>query len=83
MIPQKIPVRGSGHDHGPNRASLVTQAVKNLPAMQEMQVTPLGQEEPWRKKWQPISIFWPGKSPEQKSLAGYHPQSCKESDMTE
>ena len=27
--------------------------VKNPPAMQEMQVQPLGWESPWRRKWQP------------------------------
>ena len=31
------------------RASLVAQTVKNLPAMQETQVQPLGQEDPLKK----------------------------------
>ena len=38
---------------------------------------------PWRRKWQPTPIFLPGKSPEQRSLVGYSPWSCKESDRTE
>ena len=38
---------------------------------------------PWRKKWQPASVFLPGKSHGQKSLAGYSPKGCKESDTTE
>ena len=37
---------------------------------------------PWRKKWQPTPVFLPGKSHGQRSLAGYSPWGCKESDMT-
>ena len=57
-------------------------AVKNLPAMQEIQVQPLSQEVSWRRKWQSIPVFLPGKSSGQRSLAGYCPWSHKESDMT-
>ena len=32
---------------------------------------------PWRKKWQPTPVFLPGKSHEQRSLAGYSPWSHK------
>ena len=35
-------------------ASLVAQTVKNLPAMQEIQVQPVGQEDPLEKK---MAIF--------------------------
>ena len=38
---------------------------------------------PWRRKWQPTPIFLPGKSHGQRSLAGYSPWDCKESDMIE
>ena len=38
---------------------------------------------PWRWKWQPTSVFLPGESPEQRSLAGYSPWGCKELDVTE
>ena len=31
-------------------ASLVAQMVKNLPAMQETWIQPLGQEDPWEKE---------------------------------
>ena len=31
----------------------------------------------WRRKWHPIPVFLPGKSHEQRSLAGYSPQGCK------
>ena len=38
---------------------------------------------PWRRKWQLTPVFLPGKSQGQRSLAGYSPWGCKESDMTE
>ena len=38
---------------------------------------------PWRRAWQPIPVFLPGKSHGQSSLVGYGPRSRKESDMTE
>ena len=50
--------------------SLVAQAVKNLPAMQETRVQSLGQEESWRREWQPTQVFLPGKSHGQRSLQG-------------
>ena len=33
---------------------------------------------PWRRKWQPIPIFLPGKSHECRSLVGCSPQSHRE-----
>ena len=38
---------------------------------------------PWRRKWQPTPVFLPGKSHGQRSLVGYSPWGCKESEMTE
>ena len=38
---------------------------------------------PWRRKWQPTLILLPGESHGQRSLAGYSPQGCKDSDTTE
>ena len=38
---------------------------------------------PWRKKWQPTLVFFPGKFHRQRSLMGYSPWGLKESDMTE
>ena len=38
---------------------------------------------PWRKKRRPTLEFLPGKSHGQRSLVGYSPWGCKESDMTE
>ena len=37
----------------------------------------------WRKKWKPTPVFLPGEYHGQRSLVGYGPWSCKESDMTE
>ena len=39
------------------RASLITQLVKNPPAMQETPVQFLGQEDPWRRYRLPIPVF--------------------------
>ena len=38
---------------------------------------------PWNRKWQPAPVFLPGKFHGRRSLAGYSPRGCKESDMTE
>ena len=51
--------------------------------MQEMQVQSLGQEDPWRQKWQPAPVFLPGKFRGQRSLVGYCPWDRKELNMTE
>ena len=48
-----------------------------------MQFQSLGREDHWRRKWQPTPVFLPGKSHGRKSLIGYSPWGCKESDMTE
>ena len=38
---------------------------------------------PWRTEWLPTAVFWPGEFHGQRSLAGYSPWGCKESDTTE
>ena len=38
---------------------------------------------PWRRKWQSTPAFMPGKFHGQRSLVGYGPWGCKESDTTE
>ena len=66
------------------RVSLVAQMVKNLPAMQEMHVWSLGWENPLEKGMATHSNNPSLENPHgQRSLAGYSPQSCKESDTTE
>ena len=63
--------------------SLMAQRVKRLPAMWETRVRSLGGKIPWRRKWQPTPVFLPGESHGQRSLAGYSPRGCKESNTTE
>ena len=41
----------------------MVQMVKHLPTMWETWVQPLGQEDLWRRKWQPTPVFLPGESP--------------------
>ena len=72
LIPSLYPLQYSW-------ASLVSQTVKKPPAMQETWVGKI----PWRRKWQPNSVFLPGEFHGQRSLVGYSPWGCKESDMTE
>ena len=54
-----------------NWASLTAHLVKNLPAMQETRVQLLGRENPWRRKWQPPSVFLPGESHGQRNMVDY------------
>ena len=37
----------------------------------------------WRREWQPTPVFLPGEFLRQRSLIGYSPWDCKESDTTE
>ena len=57
--------------------------VNNLPAVQETRVRSLGREDPWRREWLLTPVFLPGEFHGQRSLAGYRPWGCKESDTTE
>ena len=56
--------------------------VQNLPAMQETQVSSLGQEDLLEKEWLPTPVFLPGEFHGQRSLVGYSPWGCKELDTT-
>ena len=38
---------------------------------------------PWRRKWQPTSVFLPREFHGQRCLVGYSPWGCKDSDITE
>jgi len=37
----------------------------------------------WRRKWHPTPVFLSGEFHGQRSLAGYNPWGCKESNTTE
>ena len=60
----------------------MAQTVKNLPAVWETRVESLGQEDALEREWQLTPVFLPGEFHEQRSLAGYSPWDCKESDPT-
>ena len=45
--------------------------------MQETWIQSLGQEDPWRRKRQPIPVFLPGGFRGQRSLADYSPWGHK------
>ena len=62
---------------------MVAQMVKSPPAMQETWVQSLGREDPLEKGMAVTPVFLSGKSHGQRSLAGYSPWGCTESDMTE
>ena len=70
------------NDHPVEGVSLVTQIVKNLPALQEIQVQSLGQEDPLKKGKATHSSILAWRIP-QRSLAGYNPWGLKELDTTE
>ena len=57
--------------------------VKNLPAIWETGFDPWVRKIPWRREWQPTSVFLPGKSHGQRSLVGYSPLGHKELDTTQ
>ena len=67
-----------------DRASLVAQTVKNLPAMQETWVHSLGWEDPLEEGMSTQLQYSCLENPhEQRSLSGYSPWDHKELDMTE
>ena len=62
-------------------------AVKNLPAnagdIRDTGLIPESGRSPGGGAWQLTPVFLPGQSHGQRSLVGYGPRGCKESDMTE
>ena len=65
-----------------NYMHLMTQMVKNLPAVQETWVWSLDEKISWRREWPPTPVFLPGKSHGQRSLVGCSPYGHKELDTT-
>ena len=55
----------------------MAQRLKHLPAMQETWVQPLVGKIPWRRNWQPTTVFLPGKSHGWRSLVAYGPWVTK------
>ena len=66
-----------------NLSSLVAQMVKHLPTMRETRVQSLGREDLLEKEMATHSSILRGKSQGRRSLVGYSPWGCKESDTTE
>ena len=64
-------------------ASLVAQRLNCLPAMKESWVRSLGREDPLEQEMATTAVFLPGESHGGRSLVGYSPPGCKESDTTE
>ena len=65
-------------------ASQVALVIENLVANAgDMGSIPGSRRFPWRRTWHPTPVFLPGESHGQRSLAGYGPKGCKESDKTE
>ena len=62
---------------------LAAQLVRTLPAAQETWVPSLDQEDPLEKGMANTPVFLPGESHGQRSLAGYSPWGCRESDTAE
>ena len=73
----RSPVEGIGYPLQYSWASLVSQLIKNPPAMHEIWVQSLGWEDPLEKRKATHSVFWPG---EFHTL--YSPWGHKELDMT-
>ena len=48
-----------------------------------LRLDPRVRKIPWRRAWQPIPVLSPGESNGPRSMAGYSPWGCKESDRTE
>ena len=65
-----------------NETFLVAQ-IRNLSAMQRLRFGSWVRRIPQRRKWLHTSVFLPGEFHGQRSLAGYSPWGCKESDVTE
>ena len=63
----------------------MAQMVKNPSTMQDTWVRSLGWEDPLEKGMvtEYTSVFLPGEFQGQRSLVGYSPWGCKESDTTE
>ena len=72
----------TGEVGGNEMSSMVVQMVKSLPAMQETRVSYLGQEDPLKKEIATHSSVLAWRRSWQRSLAGYSPWGCKESDTT-
>ena len=70
FLPSDVPGGSDGKDSACNAVNLDL-------------IPSLGTWVLWRREWQPTLLFLPREFHEQRSLVGYGPWSCKESDKTE
>ena len=82
-IPNWLVQRGLSSNLMFNRASLVTQIVKNLPTMGETQIWSGGQEDSLRREWQPTPVFLLREFHGWRSLPGSTPWGCRVSYISE
>ena len=61
----------------------MAQMVENPLAMWEAQVRSLGEEDPWRREWQPTPVFLPGEPLGQRSRASLQSMGLQKVDTTE
>ena len=66
-----------------SQVALVKEPAYQLRRYKRCGFDPWVRKIPWRRAWQPPPVFLPGESRGQRGLAGYSPQGCKESDITE
>ena len=68
---------------GQAHVAMQVNARPRVSADKESSFNPQVGKIPWRRKWQHIPVFFPGKSHRQRNLAVYSSWSLKESDTTE
>ena len=85
MIPGlgRFPGKEIGHPYQYSWASLVTQTVKNLPAMWKIWVRSLGWEDPLEEGMATHSSILAWRIHGQRNLVGYSPWNKQELDTTE
>ena len=74
--PQSIPAMVARSLYFPG-SSVIKNPPTNVGAAEETGVRSLSQEDLLEKKWEPLPVFIPGKSQEQKSLEIYSPWGPK------
>ena len=64
-------------------ASLVLQRLAICLQRRRPRFPPSVGKTPWRRAWQPTAGFLPGQSHGQRSLVGYSPWGCKETQLSD
>ena len=64
-------------------ALVVKNPLANAGDIRDTGLIPGSEKTPWRRAWQPTPVCLLGESHGQRSLEGYGPWDCTESDLTE